>query len=128
MFFLFQLVQMSLNPVVKSKNKIFVVSVLKFPVLYLIGFLILKSRFFPMDSILIGLSIFLAVFLIAWIRFNARNPKVILILLFCLGIWTGRGFCAERVERRRRAPSCQPRGADRGSIGGHACFQGFARL
>jgi len=92
MFFLFQLVQMSLNPVVKSKNKIFVVSVLKFPVLYLIGFLILKSRFFPMDSILIGLSIFLAVFLIAWIRFNARNPKVILILLFCLGIWTGRVF------------------------------------
>lgn len=94
-FFLLQLVQMSLTPKVKSKDKIFVITVLKFPVLYLIGFFILQSRFFPVISILAGLSIFLAVFLISWIWFNARNPKVVLILPFFLGSWTGDVFAAE---------------------------------
>ena len=94
-FFLFQLVQLSVAPQAKSKDKIFALSVLKFPVLYLIGFFILKSRFFPVHSILAGLSIFLTVFLIAWVRFNARSPKVVLILLFFLGVCTGDVFASE---------------------------------
>ncbi|GEM_PF-38444 len=97
-YFLFQLVQMSFTPQAKPKDKIFVLSILKFPVLYLIGFFILKSRFFPVHSILTGLSIFLAVFLIAWIRFNARSPKVVLILLFFLGVWAGSVFAQSESD------------------------------
>lgn len=94
-FFLFQLTQMSVALSAKSKDKIFALCILKFPVLYLIGFFILKIRFFPVHSILAGLSIFLAVFLIVWIRFNARSPKVVLIFLFFLGVWTGNVFASE---------------------------------
>ena len=72
-FFLFQLLQMSLTSQAKSKDKIFAISVLKFPVLYLTGFFILKSRFFPLYSVLTGLSVFLAVILISWIWFNLSS-------------------------------------------------------
>jgi len=45
----------------KSKKKLTVLLMIKFPVLYLIGFLILNSRIFPVLSILSGVSLILVV-------------------------------------------------------------------
>lgn len=40
----------------KSKQKLFIFLLIKFPILYLIGFLMLVSGFFPVSGILIGLG------------------------------------------------------------------------
>lgn len=70
-FFLFQLLEMSFSPAkAKGKDRILILSVLKFPVLYVAGFFILKSRFFPIYSILLGLTLFMLAFSIMWFRFN----------------------------------------------------------
>lgn len=45
----------------KSKSKLLLILLVKFPVLYLIGFLILILRFFPASSLLTGLALPLAV-------------------------------------------------------------------
>ncbi len=46
----------------KSKEKLSLILLIKFPLLYLIGFLILTSKFFPVLSLLLGVgSILLAV-------------------------------------------------------------------
>ncbi len=41
--------------------------VLKFPVLYVAGFFILKAQFFPVGSLLIGLGVFVFAMTVAWI-------------------------------------------------------------
>ena len=69
-FSLFQLVEMGFNGKSTPKDRVLLLSILKFPVLYLAGFFILKSRFFPMGSVLLGLGLFLAVFSISWFRIN----------------------------------------------------------
>ncbi len=40
----------------KSKGKIFLILFVKFPILYLIGYLILFSKLFPLSSLLTGLA------------------------------------------------------------------------
>ncbi len=40
----------------KPRNKLFLILMIKFPLLYLIGFLILASKFFPAYSLLAGLG------------------------------------------------------------------------
>ncbi len=76
-FFLFQLLEMSFSPAkVKGKDKILILSILKFPVLYVAGFFILKSRFFPIYSILLGLTLFMLAFTAVWFRFNAGKRNL----------------------------------------------------
>jgi hypothetical protein len=72
-YFLFRLVSLGLTPGKNMGRSIVLFSMLKFPVLYLAGYLILKSRFFPVVSLLVGLTIFLFAFALAWFRLNAGN-------------------------------------------------------
>ena len=60
-----------------QKKAILIFSTLKFPVLYLAGFFILKSRFFSVPGILIGITVFLAAFGWAWMSggFSEKNLK-----------------------------------------------------
>lgn len=58
------------------KDRLAVLAMLKFPVMYLTGFLILKSRFFPVVSIVAGLTLVLAVFAYAWLRHFAGRQAV----------------------------------------------------
>jgi hypothetical protein len=50
----------------RTRDRILVMSVLKFPVIYLAGFFILKSRLFPLSAVLVGLTIFFVALLISW--------------------------------------------------------------
>lgn len=45
----------------EDKTKLFVMLLVKFPVLYLLGFFILVSRLFPVSSLLCGLPLILVV-------------------------------------------------------------------
>lgn len=69
-FFLYQLLEIGLGAKSKHKERILIFSILKFPVLYLIGFFILKSRFFPIYSLLLGLTLYFIALGIVWMRFN----------------------------------------------------------
>ena len=69
-FFLFRLIETAFGGKAVTKNTAFALSILKFPVLYAVGFFILKSRVFPTTSILIGLTIFIVAFVIAWFVAN----------------------------------------------------------
>ena len=75
-FFLYQLFQMSLNPRHGHKDKILIFSILKFPVLYLVGFYILRTRFFPVVSLLLGLTIYFVALGITWARFNCGGARM----------------------------------------------------
>ena len=65
-FFLFHLVKSGFEP--QAKKNIAWLAVLKFPVLYLAGFFILKSRFFPTVSLVVGLTVFLLAFFAVWAK------------------------------------------------------------
>ncbi len=69
-FFLFQLLEMGMNSRHRPKDRILLLTVLKFPVLYVVGYFILKSRFFPISGILAGLTAFMAAFVFQWVRMN----------------------------------------------------------
>ena len=75
-FFLFQLIGIALNQKHGQQNKIFMLSVLKFPVLYVAGFYILKSRFFPAAGILAGMGVFFASVLLGWIGLHFSVKKL----------------------------------------------------
>ena len=92
-FFLYQLLEISLNPALESlgkhssikggvnprpkqQNKILVFSVLKFPVLYLAGFFILSSDFFPVYSLLTGVTLYFTALGVVWIRFNLASAQL----------------------------------------------------
>ena len=70
LFSLIKLIQISLSQNKKVKNKILIFWVFKFPVLYIAGFFILKTRFFPIYSVLIGLTLFLAAFCLGYFKEN----------------------------------------------------------
>jgi hypothetical protein len=65
-FLLFRLLPMGMGYNSRLKNRILLLCVIKFPVLYTAGYLILTSRFFPALSLLMGLSIFFIVLMTAW--------------------------------------------------------------
>ena len=69
-YFLFRLVQIGFEPGARMNDKILLFSVLKFPVLYVAGFFILKTRVFPIYSILTGLTLFIFAFILSWARFH----------------------------------------------------------
>ncbi|MBI4352474.1 MAG: F0F1 ATP synthase subunit A [Candidatus Omnitrophica bacterium] len=83
LWLLFRVLEMGLKGKadLNLKNKIRWLLTLKFPVLYLAGFLVLKTRFFPVEGILTGLTLFLAAFTFGWMRANVR-PKSLSLFLF----------------------------------------------
>ena len=91
-FFLYQLLEMGLHPALDTRNsqsfvkggvhpkpkqneKILIFSILKFPVLYIIGFFILRTRVFPVYSVLLGLTLYFVALGIMWVKFNARTTS-----------------------------------------------------
>lgn len=72
-FFLFRLMEIAMNPKGKAKDKILLFSILKFPVLYAAGFFILNARFFPVYSLLLGLTLFMIAFTLEWFRANLKT-------------------------------------------------------
>ena len=75
-FFLYQLLEIGLQPNPKHKEKILIFTVLKFPVLYLTGFFILSSRLFPVYSLLLGLTLYFAALGIVWTRFSVGGARL----------------------------------------------------
>jgi hypothetical protein len=65
-YFLFRLIELGMNAAPNRKNNIFLLSVVKFPVLYLAGYFILKGRYFPVTGIVLGLTAFMAGMVIVW--------------------------------------------------------------
>ena len=74
-YFLFRLMQIGFEPKLKTNDQILLFSILKFPVLYVAGFFILKTRVFPIYSILMGLSLFILAFIVTWIRVNVVSIR-----------------------------------------------------
>lgn len=74
-YFLFRLIQIGFQPKVHAKDGILLFSILKFPVLYIVGFFILKTHVFPINGIVTGLAIFLAVFFasLSYSRFFSKT-------------------------------------------------------
>ena len=75
-FFLLRIFELALCPEPRPKNRIFLTCLVKFPVLYLVGFFILTTRFFPVWSLLTGLSVYLLVFTIMWFRMNLSSKVI----------------------------------------------------
>ena len=69
-YFLFRLVHVGLEPKARVNDRILLFSILKFPVLYVVGFFVLKSRVYPVYGVLAGLTLFLLAFVCSWLRFN----------------------------------------------------------
>ena len=65
-YFLFRLIELGMNQSTNRKNNIFLLTVLKFPVLYLAGYFILRGRYFPVTGIVLGLSVFMAALVAVW--------------------------------------------------------------
>lgn len=61
-FFLMRLLETAVNPesVTAGRKHVAVFALLKFPVIYLTGFFILQSRYFPMNGLLAGMTVFFA--------------------------------------------------------------------
>ena len=71
-FFLMRLVKMAGTPAMpdagKQKSRIFALSLVKFPLLYVVGYFILRGHYFPMASILTGLTVSLFILTAIWFR------------------------------------------------------------
>lgn len=85
-YFLYRLLSASLgvDPSARSARKpgrVLVLSVLKFPVIYLAGYYILKARYFPVESVLAGLTAFVAGLVISWVTVQKKEKLGFLILV-----------------------------------------------
>ena len=76
LYFLFRLIEIGMRLKMPKKEQILILSILKFPVLYAAGFFILRTRFFPVYSVLIGLTVIFASFTLYWMRLNAGQKWV----------------------------------------------------
>ena len=76
-FFLMRLVKMAGTPAMpdagKQKSRIFALSLVKFPLLYVVGYFILKGHYFPMASILTGLAVSLMILVGVWMKMNLAS-------------------------------------------------------
>lgn len=72
-FFLARLLEMSLGIRPQEKNKVLLLAIIKFPVLYLSGFYLLSSKLFPLYSLLAGLTLTLITFGITRFRLHRQN-------------------------------------------------------
>ncbi len=67
-YFLFRMLQIGFEPKVRKSDRILLLSILKFPVLYVAGYFILKTRVFPIYSLLTGLSLFMLAMIVTWAK------------------------------------------------------------
>ena len=87
-YFLYQLFEMGLAPALgnhddltsikqraRNRQKIMIFTILKFPVLYITGFYILKTRFFSVYSVLLGLTLYFFALGVVWFRFNQLTGR-----------------------------------------------------
>ncbi len=74
-YFLYQLLEIGLNPKPKQSHKILILSIIKFPVLYVAGFFILKTRVFPVYSVLLGLTLYFLALAVVWMLWNVRTTS-----------------------------------------------------
>ena len=78
LYFLTNLIQGALDPEKPNKRKIFLIVLFKFPLLYLLGYFILRLKYFPVVSLLSGFTlIFVVIFLKAlgrWVL-SISQPK-----------------------------------------------------
>ena len=70
-YFLFRLLAIGFGiEAQKRQGRLLVLSVLKFPVIYLTGYFILKTRYFPLGSIVTGLTLFMIGLIVSWFMFG----------------------------------------------------------
>ncbi|MEI8345513.1 MAG: hypothetical protein WCG06_05520 [Candidatus Omnitrophota bacterium] len=65
-FLLFHLLKLGMGYNSRIRKRILWLCVIKFPILYLIGFTILVSRFFPVWSLVAGLTVFFVAMISCW--------------------------------------------------------------
>jgi hypothetical protein len=66
-YFLFRLLEVGLKRASSRTSGVIFMSILKFPVIYLAGYFILKTRYFPIGSVLAGLTAFIVGLAAAWV-------------------------------------------------------------
>lgn len=81
-FFLFEMIEMAMTADKARLKSVRWLLVLKFPVLYVTGFFILRTGAFSIAGILIGLTLFFVSGVIGWMRFNF-NRKVLTVAILC---------------------------------------------
>ncbi|MCG3177152.1 MAG: hypothetical protein MOGMAGMI_02120 [Candidatus Omnitrophica bacterium] len=69
-YFLFRLLDIGLNAQFHKKDQVLLLSIVKFPVLYVAGFFILRSGAFPVSALLIGTGLFFVALSAAWMKAN----------------------------------------------------------
>lgn len=65
-YFLFRLLDIGLHAQFHKKDQVLLLSIVKFPVLYVAGFFILRSGAFPVSALLIGTGLFFVALAAAW--------------------------------------------------------------
>ncbi len=85
LFFLFKLLVMGANAgQPKHPGRLLVLTVLKFPVIYLAGYFILSSRYFPVSSLLTGVTLFMLALGVTWMTNKPGVSRVVSIFIFGL--------------------------------------------
>lgn len=117
-YFLMRLIEMGMNPspAAQKNNKILVLSIFKFPVLYVAGFFILSARVFPVGGIVTGLTIFVAAFCAAW---ALNHKKFVSGALAAILFWAGSAYASEATH---------PVAAEHVAAAGHGAEHGSSAL
>lgn len=71
-YFLYRLLKIASEKATSPKigRTILALALVKFPVLYVAGYFILRSGYFPPISLFVGVTVFFSVLGIVWLRFN----------------------------------------------------------
>lgn len=94
---LVQIIRMAAT-VKQVDRKLAVLLVVKFPVIYLTGFFILRTNFFPVTSLVTGLTIVFAAFAFSWFK-SSKTAVAMLIGAF----WSVAAFAMEAAEHGAEA-------------------------
>lgn len=69
-YFLYRLLDLGLNAKFDKKDQVLLLSIVKFPVLYVAGFFVLRSGAFPVTALLLGTTLFFVALGAAWLKAN----------------------------------------------------------
>ncbi len=105
-YLLYQIINLGVAQKQAVGKKMTALLLIKFPVIYLAGFFILKTDFFPPAGILIGLTLFAVALLVSWMR--AKSAVLAAIMTF---FYSAAAFAMEH------APAAAEHGTEHG--GGH---------
>lgn len=79
LFFMYKLLDMGVTvEQPKHPGRLLVLTVLKFPVIYLAGYFILKSRYFPVESLVAGMTLFIVAIGVTWVmgvKYQKREER-----------------------------------------------------